>query len=417
MKRIYLMLFAAFAMGAVNTSCSEEDPFATISPEDNPMILDPLFPDRVNGELPIISQISHGANFKMDLTVTPSDYTEVTWEIDGEQVCTGNSIEIALEAGTYHLKVVATTTAGKSTYREANVVVTPLEGEPWSEEQGIERIVVAGSSARLYGINLKDVTGVAIGETTATVISYSTTEDGDCLEYVIPDGLADGQYRISLLGTDGARYGANMIRVVSSPVITAGFNHATSNAEWVMTGLNLDKITSFELNRQAVSDFVSKSDSEIVLVCPDMADGEYTLKGLSDGNEVLFYNNGELVNEVSFAVISGVILWEGHHYVSWDLADGDPNKTFNLIPADQFSALIPGSKLCISYSIAPEATYYQIRTTTGYWNDLPGTAVTDVTEDGVVEVILTQEVLSKIQSEDGFLCVGHGFYVDKVSVE
>ena len=31
MKRIYLMLFAAFAMGAVNTSCSEEEPFATIS--------------------------------------------------------------------------------------------------------------------------------------------------------------------------------------------------------------------------------------------------------------------------------------------------------------------------------------------------------------------------------------------------
>ena len=72
--------------------------------------------------------------------------------------------------------------------------------------------------------------------------------------------------------------------------------------------------------------------------------------------------------------------------------------------------------LYIHCSIAPEATYHQIRTTTGWWSDLSGTSSIDLTEDTVVEVLLTQTVLDQIQNEDGFLCVGHGYYVDRVTV-
>ena len=31
-------------------SCGEDEPFSTVSPDDNPIILSPLFPDRVNVE-------------------------------------------------------------------------------------------------------------------------------------------------------------------------------------------------------------------------------------------------------------------------------------------------------------------------------------------------------------------------------
>ena len=51
----------------------------TATENDDPRILDPLFPDRVNGELPVVSNISRDANFSMTLTVTPADYTTVTW--------------------------------------------------------------------------------------------------------------------------------------------------------------------------------------------------------------------------------------------------------------------------------------------------------------------------------------------------
>lgn len=419
MNKIYLKLMAVLmVMGMACVSCSDEEPFSTITPDDYPQILDPVFPDWVNGEPAIVSQISRDANFEMRLTVTPSIYTEVTWFIDGVEVQKGDTINISLEAGTYHLKVVATTTAGASTSREGKIVVSPLQGEPWSEAVGLERVVATGSTARLYGTNLSLVRSIAIGDMTAPVTASGSSDLGNYVEYVVPTGLEDGQYRISMIDVEGNRFGANLLTVTSSSVVTGGFAHVAAGSEWVMTGLNLDKVTSFDVNGTVVTDFLSKSATEIVFICPSMADGEYMLKGVSnDGQEVKFYTADELVSEVTFAVVSETILWEGHHYVSWDYEDGNPNKTFNLIPKETFSSVIAGSTMSIYYSVAPEAEYHQIRTTTGYWNDLPGTAVVEFQEDGILEVTLTQEVLDKIAAEDGFLCVGHGYYVDRVSIK
>ena len=114
---------------------------------------------------------------------------------------------------------------------------------------------------------------------------------------------------------------------------------------------------------------------------------------------------------------SPTVLWEGHHYVSWDLPDDNPNKKFDLIEKDVFATIKAGSVLSIHYSLEPDAEYHQIRTTTTWWNDLPGTAQTDLTADGVFTVTLTQEALDMIQTQDGFICVGHGYYVDMVTVE
>lgn len=95
------MLMAFLAVSLLGVSCKEEEPFSTTTEDDYPKILDPVFPDWVNGEPAVVSQITHDANFTMKLTVTPSEYTEVTWLIDGVEVQKGNEIDIALEAGTY----------------------------------------------------------------------------------------------------------------------------------------------------------------------------------------------------------------------------------------------------------------------------------------------------------------------------
>lgn len=417
MKNIYLMLIAFIAFGVSFPSCKSEEPFSTITADDNPMILDPIFPDRVNGELPVLSTINHNSNFKMSVIVTPSEFTEVSWEIDQTEVCKGTSIDVALEAGVYHLKVKATTVKGKSTSREAKIQVNHLDEEPWSEAVGVERIVVPSSTARLYGINLASIVQIKIGATIVSVVAAGTSPEGEYLEYVVPTGITDGEYRVSLIDASNNSFGANTVTVTTTSVITDGFKYATSGGEWTMTGLGLDKITSFNVNGQSITDFVRKSDSEVVIVCPTMEDGVYTLKAKATDNDVLFYNGTALVSEASFAVISETILWEGHHYVSWDLADGDPNKMFNLIAKSVFESIIPGSKMSVYYSIAPEATYHQLRTTTGWWNDLAGTSTIEFQENGVAEVLLTAEVLSSIKSEDGFLCIGHGYYVDKISIK
>ena len=399
-------------------ACTEETPFSTATENDDPRILDPLFPDRVNGELPVVSNISRDANFSMTLTVTPADYTTVTWFIDGEEIQTGKEIDLALKAGTYHLKVTATTSIGKSTYREGLIQVNPLADDPWATEIGFERIITTGAKAQLYGNNLDKVNSIVIGGKTATDIAYTENGENSYIEYTVPEGLADGTYRIILVDNGGNEYGGNKVTVTSDALITAGSERITANSEWVMTGINLNQIESFTFGGQIVSSFIRQSETEIAFTCPSLEDGEYTLTGrTTSGKEVMFYTTAGNITEQTVVVSSERVLWEGHHYVSWDLPDDNPNKTFNLIGKDVFASIKAGAVLSIYYSVNSADEYHQLRTTTGWWNDLPGTAVIEFQEDGVKQVQLTQEVLDKIQTEDGFLCIGHGYYVDRISVQ
>ena len=86
MKKIYIALFALLAVGSTFTACTEEEPFATVTENDDPHILAPVFPDRTNGQLATFANISRDANLSIALTVTPKDYTTVTWFIDGQEV-------------------------------------------------------------------------------------------------------------------------------------------------------------------------------------------------------------------------------------------------------------------------------------------------------------------------------------------
>lgn len=418
MKKIYHILLIMLAMSFGLIACTEETPFSTATENDDPRILDPLFPDRVNGELPVVSNISRDANFSMTLTVTPADYTTVTWFIDGEEIQTGKEIDLALKAGTYHLKVTATTSIGKSTYREGLIQVNPLADDPWATEIGFERIITTGAKAQLYGNNLDKVNSIVIGGKTATDIAYTENGENSYIEYTVPEGLADGTYRIILVDNGGNEYGGNKVTVTSDALITAGSERITANSEWVMTGINLNQIESFTFGGQTVSSFIRQSEIEIAFTCPSLEDGEYTLTGrTTSGKEVMFYTTAGNITEQTVVVSSERVLWEGHHYVSWDLPDDNPNKTFNLIGKDVFASIKAGAVLSIYYSVNSADEYHQLRTTTGWWNDLPGTAVIEFQEDGVKQVQLTQEVLDKIQTEDGFLCIGHGYYVDRISVQ
>lgn len=418
MKKIYHILLIMLAMSFGLIACTEETPFSTATENDDPRILDPLFPDRVNDELPVVSNISRDANFSMTLTVTPADYTTVTWFIDGEEIQTGKEIDLALKAGTYHLKVTATTSIGKSTYREGLIQVNPLADDPWATEIGFERIITTGAKAQLYGNNLDKVNSIVIGGKTATDIAYTENGENSYIEYTVPEGLADGTYRIILVDNGGNEYGGNKVTVTSDALITAGSERTTANSEWVMTGINLNQIESFTFGGQTVSSFIRQSETEIAFTCPSLEDGEYTLTGrTTSGKEVMFYTTAGNITEQTVVVSSERVLWEGHHYVSWDLPDDNPNKTFNLIGKDVFASIKAGAVLSIYYSVNSADEYHQLRTTTGWWNDLPGTAVIEFQEDGVKQVQLTQEVLDKIQTEDGFLCIGHGYYVDRISVQ
>ncbi len=419
MKNKYYMLLALGMMsfGLLSlTSCSEDEAFSTATADDSPRILDPIFPDRVNGELPVVANINRTDTFSMTVTVTPADYTTVTWYIDGQEMATGTEFKQLLPAGTYPMKVVASTAAGKSTYREALVKVNAIDGDPWSSAVAFERIIAPGTTAVLYGSNLDKVTGIALGDHQITAVHYDAATNS--LTYEVPADIVAGDYRVTLTDAQGQSYGADQVKVTGDALVTVGASRANANAEWVISGINLDRVASLTIGGQTVTSFVRQSATELAFICPALTDGNYTLTGkTTDGTEVLFYVDGGTVSEQTVAITSETTLWEGHHYVSWDLPDGNANKAFNLIGKDRFATLSAGATLRVYYTLKPDDTYHQMQLTTGWWSLLPGTSKMDLGSDGVFELVLTQSMLDLIQSQDGFLCVGHGYYVDRVSVQ
>lgn len=416
MKKIYVMLLAVLAFSTLFTGCSEEEPFSTATANDDPRILDPTFPDRINGNLPVVSNFGRDGKFTMKLTVTPADYTTVAWFIDGEEKAIGTEVEMEFLTGTYHLKVTATTDTGKSTYREGIIQVNPLPDDPSATEVAFERIVAPGNKARLYGDNLHKVTSIVIGDMPVTDIDYVAAEGGNYLEYTVPDVLADGIYRVVFADAAGNEFGANTVKVTKAAMITSGAGRATATATWTMTGINLDAIASIAVGGTEVHEFTEQTAAVLTLTCPELAEGEYKVTGKTKTGESLqFYNNGEVTTEQMVTISAEKVLWEGHHYVSWDKPDGDPNKAFNLIPLEVIAAINPGSILRVYYSIEPTSEYHQLQLATGWWTGLADKI--EFSEGGVCSLIITQAVIDQLKAESGFLCVGHGYYVDSVTIQ
>ena len=413
MKKIYKIMSLALAVTAF-AACTEKETFSTASGDDYPRIIDPVFPDWTDGVKPVVANISRDADFSMTLTVTPADYCTVRWYLDGEIVGEGKEIELGLMAGTYDFKVEVSTEAGYSTSREGLVQVNPLDGDPWADKISFERITAPGAAAVLYGNNLEKVSRIVIGSHTVT--EPTLIEGG--LSYTVPADLEDGTYRIILVDTEGNEFGGDLLTVSSDVLITSGAGRTGAGKEWVMTGINMNKIASLTIGNRKVTEFTSQTATEIVLTCPELEVGEYILTGTaSDGSAVMFYSESGNTTETTVILSSSTVLWEGHHYVSWDLPDDNPNKKFDLIGKDVFATIKAGSVLSIHYSLEPDAEYHQIQTDTAWWTELPGTAKADLTENGIHTITLTQEALDLIQAQDGFICVGHGYYVDMVTVE
>lgn len=167
-----------------------------------------------------------------------------------------------MEAGTYDLKIVATTTAGKSTSREGLVKVKPLDGDPTTTTKSFERFVAPGAVATLYGTNLNNIKAVAIGGQQVTDIELETTDNGQTLQYLVPENLKDSTYRISLIDNDGNSYGGNQVTVTSKALVTTGANRANANATWTLTGINLDKVASVTIGDKTITSFDNQSNRD-----------------------------------------------------------------------------------------------------------------------------------------------------------
>ena len=209
--KAWMMLFAmslALAGTATLSSCSsDDDPYFTVSEDDDPRIL--------NTDLVDDSKIDRKTNYKLEIKVTPVHYTTVTWLLDGNQIAEGNTIDQALPVGEHELKIVATTTKGKSTSRTLKVTVTPAADDPALGTNASELWVAPGAETTIHNCkNLGTVTKVMVG---GKEVAFEVLEEGKALKLTAPTGLENGDYDITLVDGEGVQFPGGTIKVTTEP--------------------------------------------------------------------------------------------------------------------------------------------------------------------------------------------------------
>ena len=204
----WMMLFAiSFALAGTATlsSCSsDDDPFFTVSEDDNPRILNTDLAD---------SKIDRKTNYKLEIKVTPVHYTTVTWLLDGTQIAEGNTIDQTLPVGNHELKIVASTTKGKTTSRTLKVTVTPAADDPALGTNASELWVAPGAETTIHNCkNLGTVTKVMVG---GKEVAFDVLEEGTALKLTAPTGLENGDYDITLVDGEGNLFPCGTIKVTT----------------------------------------------------------------------------------------------------------------------------------------------------------------------------------------------------------
>ncbi len=207
LKAMMMLLAVSFALAGTSTlsSCSSDDePYFTVSEDDDPRILNTDLAD---------SKIDRKTNYKMEIKVTPVHYTTVTWLLDGTQIYEGTTIDQTLPVGNHELKIVATTTKGKSTSRTLKVTVTPAADDPALGTNAIELWVAPDAETTIHKCkNLGTVTKVMVG---GKEVDFEVLEEGTALKLTAPTGLENGDYDITLVDGEGNQFSGGIIKVTT----------------------------------------------------------------------------------------------------------------------------------------------------------------------------------------------------------
>ena len=243
--------------------------------------------------------------------------------------------------------------------------------------------------------------------------------EGNTIDQTLP--LGDHELKIVATTTKN-KSTSRTLKVTVTPAADDPAVGTNASELWVAPGAettihkckNLGTVTKVMVGGKEVAFEILEEGTAMKLTAPaDLENGDYAIT-LVDGDGVEFPGGTIKVTSEPKPSMENV-LWEGHHYVSWDLGDGDPNKSFNLITKDQVAKWKEGQTLRVYCSMKDDDDYHQIKLATAWWTDL--TSPYEFGEGNVVKFELTQDALDKMAAQAGFICVGHGYYVDKVTIE
>ena len=207
LKALTMLIAMSFVFTGTATmsSCASDDsPYFTVTEDDDPRILNTDLADQT---------IDRPPNLKIEIKVTPVHYTTVTWLLDGTQIYEGTTIDQTLPVGNHELKIVATTTKGKTTSRTLNVTVTPAADDPALGTNASELWVAPGAETTIHNCkNLGTVTKVMVG---GKEVAFEVLEEGTALKLTAPTGLENGDYDITLVDGEGNQFPGGTIKVTT----------------------------------------------------------------------------------------------------------------------------------------------------------------------------------------------------------
>ncbi len=172
-------------------------------------------------------------------------------------------------------------------------------------------------------------------------------------------------------------------------------------------GSNIDEVKQMFVGNTEITG-LTVADGKVSFTVPQMAEGEYNVTVITASGEKFGCGKVTVSNE-PFPEPTEQVLWEGPAVPDWN--------TVALV-SEQLQGIKVGQILRVYYSIVA-SDYHALRITTEDWSYDYQPQI-DVTEDGVIELPVTQELYDHVTAADnpkGFLITGHGFSADKVTVE
>ena len=185
----------------------------------------------------------------------------------------------------------------------------------------------------------------------------------------------------------------------------------------------IDKWNWDSLPGQAPTDFSGSTVAKLPMtteVKAAIAEGGFAIHG-HGFNVVKATLTDETVSEEEEPQPQGDVLWEGDHFVSWHIDEGDTenlaNREWKFLSQATFAGFAAGTTLYFQFEPAPteDNAYSAYKFDDGWWNALPGHGQVDFVNDTVATLVVTEEIKSLV-AERGFAIHGHGFNVKKVSL-
>lgn len=380
-------------------SCSEELPFYAASENDEPRILNSdLQSVSSDGSMMAFESINRTENFVYGVVATPRDYVTINWTFDGVDLHTGDSIDMPMLAGDYVVRITATTTKGKSTFRERSLTVKAVDGDPTLDGSEQARWFNPGNTVTISGTNLDGITALYVGGVNGQGATQAQgfVNNGTSLTFVVPE--LEGDLQITLANAEGQMWGCGRGHFSSDAYVAPGVEVKTlwsgqQFINWGETNVTIPaeafadvpvgtvlkvnynmpeaeyhqmRVTTPWWGDNAEDNIVQQFDLTAETPNPyEFVYDEHAQALIQERGGMLFVGFGYELTSVTYemeTVARETTLWTGPVAIDW-------NADLVKVTAEEMASVPEGATIRVYWSQDPGPGYCAFRITSPWWGD------------------------------------------------